>query len=409
MSVGAVKARPLLAALVLSVLLIAGLAFTTNSLDITRFSWDFRYYIQMAEKPFVPPLASPFAYRYATPLLVYALVRGLGISMIAGFRVLAYAGAILQLVGVFLFTRWFTRSAKGALVALVVTAFSLFNVKFLLFDVYRPDHLAYALILLLTYFAFERSFWPLLILTLLAVQVREFTVIPLLAYLFGLADTSRDLIAVHPRLTRSHQILISAIGLAVALGLPRLLIPVAEDFQFVSLTRDGLLRLALAPFIPSRDANFIYSVLAYLLPSLMIAGLAEAASAIGAISVPIRRYLGAYGLMVLVFSFLGGTDFYRFTSYLFLPQGLFVALVAKQAKWLPVAMTLGGVFVFNRIWLPFPMSDLGSYLDFYGGSGTRFGWANVMRILECTAFIAAAVVTRRLSRPVGTQSSPAAP
>ncbi len=409
MSAGAARARPLLAAVVLSVLLIAGVALTTNSLDITRFSWDFRYYIQMAEEPFVPPLASPFAYRYATPLLVYALVKGLGISLTAGFRVIAYVGAVLQLLGVFLFTHWFTRSAKGALVALVVTAFSLFNVKFLLFDVYRPDHLAYALILLLTYLAFERRFWPLLILTLLAVQVREFNMLPLLAYLFGLSGNSRDSIAVHPRLTRSHQVLISAIGLAVAVGLPRLLIPVAQDFQFVSFTRDGLLRMVLAPFIPARDANFMYSVIAYLLPSLMIAGLAEAASAIRVISVPIRRYFGAYSLLVLVFSFLGGTDFYRFTSYLFLPQGIFVALVAKQARLLPVAITLGGVFVFNRLWLPFPMSDLGTYLDFYGGSGTRFGWPSVLRIMECIGFIAAAVLTRRLSRPVGSQTSPAVP
>ena len=53
--------------------------------------------------------------------------------------------------------------------------------------------------------------------------------------------------------------------------LPRLLIPVAEDFQFVSFTRDGLLRAVLAPLILARDANFIYSLLAYALPVLMLA------------------------------------------------------------------------------------------------------------------------------------------
>ena len=104
----------------------------------------------------------------------------------AGFRGLAYFGAALQLLGVFLFTHWLTRSAKGALIALLVTAFSLFNVKFLLFDVYRPDHLAYALILLQTYFALEDRFWPLLFSTILACQFREFNLIPLVAYLFAL-------------------------------------------------------------------------------------------------------------------------------------------------------------------------------------------------------------------------------
>jgi hypothetical protein len=400
------RGRLVAGAALLSAVLVAGLALTTNSLDTARFSWDFRYYIRMAQSPFAPPLASPFAYRFATPLLVYALSNAFSLSVEAGFRALAYGAGVLQLLGVFLFTNWFTRSAKGAYVALLVTAFSLFNVKFLLFDVYRPDHLAYVLMLLQTYFALERRFWPLLLVTMLACQVREFNVVPLLAYLFAFSRTQPEASAVPKRRTMPSEVLISAVGLVAALGLPRLLIPVAEDYQFASLTRDGLLRMLLAPFVLPRDANFLYSVVAYLLPSLMLAGITEAASALGSLSRPNRRYLLVYSGLVLVLSFLGGTDFYRFSSYLFLPQAIFVALVVKKSQLWPVGIMLAGMIVFNRLWRPFPMSDVGTYLDFYGGFGTRFGWPSVLRILECLAFIGVGMLSRGLFRSVGPRSSP---
>jgi hypothetical protein len=138
----------------------------------------------------------------------------------------------------------------------------------------------------------------------------------------------------------------------------------------------------------------------------MIAGIPEATSAVGSVSLPTRRYLLVYSALVLVLSFLGGTDFYRFSSYLFLPQAIFVALVAKKSLLLPVGTMLAGVFLFNRLWLPFPMGDVGQYLDFYGGFGTRFGWPSVFRILESLAFIGVGMLSRGLSRSVGPRSSP---
>ena len=253
------------ASTLLAVLLVAGLSLLTNSLDTTRFSWDFRYYIGMAQHPFAPPEASPFAYRYATPLLVWGISNASALSTEGAFRAVAYAGAILQLLGVFLFVWWLTRSAGGAYLALVVTAFSLFNVKFLLFDIYRPDHLAFAFILLQTYFALKRQYWPLLLSTAVAVQVREFNIAPLIAYLFILWSARREEDPARQRARVIQETLVSTLALILAFGVPRLLIPVAEDYQFASLTRDGLLRVLLAPFILPRDANFVYSVAAYLL------------------------------------------------------------------------------------------------------------------------------------------------
>ena len=107
---------------------------------------------------------------------------GLQVPVEAGFGCVARAAAVTQLVSVFALARWYSRSNRGAWVAMLVTAFSLYQVKFLLFDTFRPDHLAYPLILLQVYLAMTGRFWPLWVVTLIGCQVREFNAIPLAAY-----------------------------------------------------------------------------------------------------------------------------------------------------------------------------------------------------------------------------------
>ena len=398
---GKFRIRQVLPAMLLSAALIVVLDLLTNSLDISKYSWDFRYYIAMARDGFnTTYLASPLAYRYLTPLLVYGLTHAFGISIESGFRWMAYLGAFAQLTGVFLFTAWFTRSVKGAYIALLITAFSLFNVKFLLFDVYRPDHLAYALILLQTYLAFERKFIPLLVTTLIASQVREFNLIPLIAYLFSFAP-QKD----RPVFLREG--LISAISLTLMIGLPRLLIPVRENFQFVELSRNGLLMVVVAPFLPERDLIFLYSLAAYLLPLLVLAGPSQIGRTFASLNSEVKSFLVVYIALVLILSFYGGTDFSRFSTYLFLPQAILLGLISRTASNLKLALTAFATFLFNRIWLPFPMQDVGKYLDFYGGFALRFNADNLWRMLECLAFILSGFIIRRFlpeagaSRPAG--------
>jgi hypothetical protein len=381
----------------LSVALIVGIDVFTNSVDTQAFTSDFLYYMAMARDGFHTAGASPFAYRYVTPMIVHELSSLLGVSIYAGFRSIAYVGAFCQLFGVFLFTNWFTHSIKGAYVALVVTASSLFNVKFLFFDVYRPDHLAYALILLQTYLAFRRKFVPLLLVTMVASQIREFNIIPLIAYLVSfLRDSNRS--------TVFKQVAFSVLGLAAAVGLPRLLIPVAENFQFADLSIDGLLRVLIAPLVLSRDANFVYTLIAYLLPVLMVAGLTEIRSVLAALAVEVRYFLFIYSGLVLAFCFLGGTDFSRFVTYFFMPQALMLGFLVPRRPRLDVAVMLVCTFLFNRIWLPFPSGPGESYVDLYGGYSTRFNLASILRALECIAFIVLGVGLRRLHRSGGPQA-----
>ena len=113
-------------------LLVAALDRLTNSIDTARFSWDFRYYIDMARRGLVPPLASPFAYRYLTPLLVRVIS---GRCRFQWRRVLAcwrewrrsrsWSASSFWRSGI-------PGPSRGAWVAMLATAFSPLPVKFLL-------------------------------------------------------------------------------------------------------------------------------------------------------------------------------------------------------------------------------------------------------------------------------------
>jgi hypothetical protein len=382
-------------ATIVALVLVVVIDLLTNSIDTERFSWDFRYYTDMAEHGLHGPLASPFAYRYLIPLLVRGLSLATGLSVGAGFALIAYAGAFSQLLGVFLFTRWYTRSIRGAWLAMFAVAFSLFNVKFLMFDPFRPDHLAYPLILLQAYFALSGRFAPLVVATMIGSQIREFNVVPLVAYLYaslrgaGASSTSAE------RRRAIIELAVSMGALSAALLLPRVLIPIVEDFQFASLSRDGVLRPLLAPFILARDANFIYSMVAYMLPVLALAGPREISRAAGSVARRDRAFFGTYIVLVVALSFLGGVDFFRFSTYLLLPQIVLVGLLAEKAPAARLGIMLASVFAFNRVWLPFPMSDRGAYLDFYGGYGTRFNAASVWRITELVVLIGIGMLSRR--------------
>lgn len=379
--------KELLTASLVSLTLIVLLDLLTDPINTTQNEWDFIYYIAMAKDGFnADPLASPFAYRFFTTGLVNLLFK-LGLSIENGFRLTAYLGAFTQLTGIFLFIHWLTRSARGAWIALFVTAFSLFNIKFLLFDIYRPDHLAYALILLQTYFAFEKNFVPLLLLTLIGSTMREFTLIPLFAYLFMLWWEHRA--------STIWQGLVSALCIFPAVLLPRILIPVAEDFQIVGFSPDKLLNTILLPFIPSFPVNFVFSIFAYLLPLFLLANPRDIKSAFQNLEIEKRRYLVAYTSLVLMLSFFGGTDFNRFATFLFLPQIILVGWLAPGTSKLKLTIVFACLFIFNRLWMLFPDWDVQAYRNFYGGFALQLNGNTAYRFVELFLFLIVSSILNR--------------
>ncbi len=364
-----------------SIAVILLLDLLTNSLDTTRNVWDFVYYISMAKDGLnAEPLASPFAYRFLIPGLVNLMSRT-GLSIESGFKLIAYIGAFTQLTGIFLFVRWLGRSSRGAWIALLVTAFSLFNVKFLIFDPFRPDHLAYALILLQTYFALKRKFLPLLLLTLIGSMLREFTLIPIFAYIFMLTreKVERSIII--------QQGIISLVLILLAMILPRIWIPVTESYQLIDLSANGLLYAIVLPFIPSFPVNFIFSILAYFLPLFLLVSPKEVRFAVQELPESQRWYLAGYTILVLLLSFFGGTDYNRFATFLFLPQVMLLGTLENKVTNQKLIIVLACLFIFNRLWMYFPDWDIQTYRNFYGGFALQLNIHTLYRILELAGFI----------------------
>ncbi len=70
------KTRDIAWIILLSTGIVLGLDLLTNAIDTKKYAWDFLYYIAMAKDGFkAQPLASPFAYRYLTPLIVNGITR----------------------------------------------------------------------------------------------------------------------------------------------------------------------------------------------------------------------------------------------------------------------------------------------------------------------------------------------
>ena len=126
----------------------------------------------------------------------------------------ARAAAVTQLLSVFRWRGGMRIRSAGAWLAMLVTAFSLYHVKFLLFDTFRPDHLAYPLILLQIYLAMTGRFWPLWVVTLISCQIREFNALPLVAFSTASVWAVARRLKQHDRRRAVYQhALISAVGL----------------------------------------------------------------------------------------------------------------------------------------------------------------------------------------------------
>lgn len=386
------RLRAILVPLIISIALVLLLDGMTNEINVEKLDSDFQWYIALSEQGFrATPLISPFAYRYANPFLVGGLRRFMGIPTRSGFELSAYLGATLQLFGVFLLVLYVTKSRKSAYIALLVTALSLFNIKFLLFDPYRPDHFAYASILLAFYFCLTNRFYLLLIVTAIGLQFREFVVVPLLSHMMSLVAQREWKI-----LLRKVVPFLACIFLALVL--PRWLIPVTRDVQYVKLSGLGLVSAISVPFNAARDFNFLFCVLAYSLPTLMLLTLPRLRLVILEFSREMVLLLAFYTIFVLVFSLFGGSDLMRFMTYLFLPQALLVASLSRMASRVELVVMLIAVFIFNRLWLPFPAWDSQEYLDFYGGWAARLNWATAWRWVELLSFLVLAIATRQASR-----------
>lgn len=379
---------------VLAAALILGLDAVTNSLEIDRYAWDFIHYIDMAEHGVAgnAALVAPYAYRPIPSLLAGAFADLTGRSVILGFRLLAYAGTWAELVLAFALARQFTQRFWGALAVMGIVGVSTFNVRFYVFDSFRPDPLAFPLLLLgligLVRRRGQRRWDAVIVATAIAgAGIREFTLIPtLLLAARLLVDGLRTR---RPREGIELIIVLAVAGLSLLA--PRLLVEVVRADSYLDRIDGGLFG-ALTDW--PRDLNIVFALLITLLPVFTVltpARLRRLWMALG----PLRLELGLYALIVIGLTVVGGSDLPRFTAYLI---GLVIialaVLIEDGLRPTELLYALFATAVFHRPLSPIPMETVEAYQDWHITFYNVVNGATLARMGEWALWVAGGTALR---------------
>jgi len=376
-------------ALLLALATIMVLDRLTNRLDsVEGHAWDFVYYIDMAENGILhnDHLGAPYAYRPLTPMLARGINLLLGTETYFGFRITAYAGLLSTLFGIYLIARHFKLNFLSSCAVMLVPALALFNVKFLMFDFYRPDQLSYPMIVFGIY-ALLKGRWELALLcSVIGLQTREYPIIPALLVMW---EAFRAWLADKRDWKPYFRAGITVVVVGLAVFLPRMIIPVTFTQQILDPFNDPsyLKTLLGMPFEWKRDYNFVFNLVAYFLPVLILFTPTRLKTA--------WREMGQYRAWVLIYvgvnllgMMYGGTDMMRYATYFFIPQMFLMIFFLKQDVTLfeMLYLAVAGV-IFNRLLFLFPIWDFGLYLDFYGGYGDHINTSSHLRWLELIGLI----------------------
>lgn len=371
------------------IVLLVGIDLLTNSLDIKKYSWDFAYYIAIAKDGFsTDKLTAPFVYRYPTPFLAGMLHSYFSITIPSAFKILVYIGSFLQLLAIYLFVSYYTKSMFGGIVSMLVTAFSAVNIKFLMFDPFRPDMFAYFIVVLAVYFALTRKTILLLIVSAIGVQFREFAIVPLFAYFISLG-INQDW-----HILKKYAIPLIVV-LLLSVLLPRLVIQVSQNVQHLTEVK-GIFE---TPKDLLRDFNWLYTIIAYFLPTLLLINHSKLMVLRKLIPQKDILFVAIYSLLVIALSMYGGSDLSRFATYLFVPQIILIGFLVPLSSRLEVGFMVIAVFLYNKIYSLIPIWNIEEYLDWYGGFSSRVNMATYTHIFQIAILVGIAFVIRNYTRP----------
>lgn len=342
-----------------------GWNIVTNSLDINRYAWDFIHYIDMAENGVAgnPGLVAPYAYRPIPSLLAGAFSDVTGRSTLLGFRLVAWAGVWAELVLAFALARQFTTRFWGALAVMLIVSMSTFNARFYVFDPFRPDPLAFPLLLLgLIGLVRRRGHrgWDVVIVgtAIVGSGIREFTLIPAVLLAARLAvDGIRA-----RRWQDFAELAVVALVVLLALAAPRLLVTVIRTDSYLDRIEGGLLG-ALGD--GRRDLNIVFALLITLLPVFTVLTTSRA-KRLWLILTPLHLELALYAGIVVFLTLVGGSDLPRFTAYLI---GLVIialaVLIEDGLRPVEILYALFATAIFHRPLTPVPMDSVEAYQDWH--------------------------------------------
>jgi hypothetical protein len=372
-----------LAVLVLAVALIVLIDAFTNDLDTKKYSWDFNYYKDMAENGIGPTntnLKSPYVFRFISPLIA-GLLQKSGIDAYKSFKIISYFGALSLLLLVYFFSSQAGGDMRTGFICLLTIGLSSIYVKFLQFDVFRPESLAYPLLVIAVWAAWKGYFKICLLISGIGLQCREFLIIPLILILLK-TIVERQKLAKSIFVARMFFIFVVAVAVVI---IPRILIHVHGSDQYIDFLHDpaAFIKLFTTPFHFWRDVNFVFSFFVALFPIMLLMTSRRLKLFLDQPK-KLRHMILTYVFCVLVLAFYGGTDLNRFMSYLFIPVVFALTIIFKDEKIavLELLMFFLALFIFNRILFSIPQSSKDAYLDFSPFYSSRFNMASVMRLVE---------------------------
>ena len=385
----------------LAAFLVAALRLGT---PVAKIMTDGAEYLNLAVQGFAPGarIAAPFAYRFAVPIIVHLAGALTGFSprdlfplvaLLAGFGLLMAAYGLALQAGA---------ARRNALIVMLITASSLFAVRFPLYCPFDVD--IEACLVACAAFACYRRGSPGagLAVSLVGLLFKEFLAAPLAALAaMWILEYIRE------RTLSPLRLLTLAVVLAAAVFIvPRVLIPVTSSFGTITEYRltapsrtlyFSQLRMFLAwPPKPGALLNIALALLSFWLPVAMLwtpsRGSALTRSA-GNDRIPLLAWLVAVtGLMTV-----GGTKIMVFAVYtapLFIPA--LAVLLETGPSVVEVVFVAAATALFNRIVLPLGSTggDPGVDIGFYGAYGLEATDTTAWRFAEAAGWVAAAALVR---------------
>lgn len=376
-------------AFTIALLTILSINQLNNRVDLlSGHSWDFLYYKDMVVNGFLgnDHLVVPYAYRFLTPLSVSLIMKITHWTMPKAFKTLSLICAFAQLGGVYLLSRQLKFRFKTSIILMLVVAFSLFNLKFLLFDPYRPDPIAYPLLLFAIILFLRKRYFFCVLISAIGLLVREALLIPILISLFYLGkEWVQNKQQPSPLIKAGVFIFITVL----ALILPRALIPVVGTQQVLDPINDPkFFKVLFGSWIDLKKwFNLGFNILAYFLPIIILYSpkrLKESWRRVGENKPALLIYLAGAFFIIMY----GGTDMMRYVTYLFIPQIFILGYLLEQdVSILESGVMLLFILLFNKILFQFPVSDFNTYLDFHGGYDSRITAASFTRWGEWISYI----------------------
>ncbi len=385
--------------LALAIVLLLLINSVTNANPIGEFEELYSTIAVNGFAPGNPNLQAPTAYRFLTPVMSGVVARLFSLRISTGFQIVTYASIILQLFLTYVVAKSFGASIGGALTIMLVVALSVGHVKNSLFFNLGLENVAQALMLIFVLAFFRRKLVLCILIVIVGLWTREFFLIPaaLLCYWTG-SNFVRERTPANLLWAALTITLVTA-----AFILPRLLIPVTATIQLVDPMNDpgSLRKLLTVPEDLARDKNIVAAMLSYILPTLLLLTPQRLRFLIPRLA-PFRTFLIIYCGTMFVLTMYGGTDLYRYMTYLFIPQIIVLSIMfsssAPRIEAWEIFFVLVVVLIHNRILLPVPdmRQDLNAYLDFWPGFENRFNAAAVRRLLKIVVAVAGITLSRYL-------------